>query len=227
MFLKELLGNVQPLDLIAFHGRSLFSRAIEEVEELSCRCNTFSHVGIVVNSDILPVAGMKQNVWYIWESTVGFKIPSVETEKVTWGCQIRPLDEVITQYLSVPGQRVAWCQLKKNPWDTRPKEVRDVMVQVHRALNRSCYDFGVIDLFAAAFQPVRLLRRVRDGFWNLLYATRLMSRPECPVEFCSELVSFIYENLGIIEKINCRDVTPSDFFDGVISVNESPVFIET
>jgi len=116
---SDIKNNIQPLDLIFFKATDYISLAIRESEKIEQKCGEFSHVGLVVNKELLPfISELKPDRLYIWESTISKKlpgrdsslsVPDIETGKPRFGVQIRDLEEVFynfyncsTNYVTLP-----------------------------------------------------------------------------------------------------------------------------
>jgi hypothetical protein len=64
----QLRDVVRPLDLIAIHGGSLGAKVIQKVEEIGFGTGEFTHVGVVVNTDIVEIKNGRQGEFYVWEA---------------------------------------------------------------------------------------------------------------------------------------------------------------
>lgn len=222
---------ISPLDCILFRGKDYISKFVEEMENLSSGFNDFSHVGIVITSEILPcVKNLKPNILYIWESTSSLCIPGCDTQFVPdvelgttrFGVQIRELDKVLKAY----DGSVYWAKLKVNPWLKRnildggkEESIIKTLETIHEKLGKAHYELNPISLFSATITMLRPIRNCIDFSIIVLHKITNMLRltsgslTQLDVEefsvFCSEFVSIIYINLGILE-ITCipYDITP-------------------
>src|SRR5437868_4194060 len=121
---SELKNLIKPFDLIAFRGGDVISDLIAVLEKYEVGCDTFTHVGMVVTSEILPNQNLDPNKLYILESTFGYQIPliydnkpDVITGKGNFGVLLRDLEEIIPWYIYNDKTKVAWCKLLNNPFD--------------------------------------------------------------------------------------------------------------
>jgi hypothetical protein len=101
----EVVSLITPFDLVLFSGEDFVSSTIKKLEYQKLKCGEFSHVGIVVNSLVLPhITELVPNEFYIWESTSSLNIPGRPLEipdiygKNKLGVQIRNLKSVFEQY---------------------------------------------------------------------------------------------------------------------------------
>ena len=115
---EDLASQFAPFDAILFQGGDIVSNTIMIIEEMSTSdLAEFSHMGMLVNSDILPtISQLIPGRWYVFESTMSMKfyssVQDTVSKKGKFGVQIRDFEEVISSY---PG-RVAWAKLLNNPW---------------------------------------------------------------------------------------------------------------
>jgi hypothetical protein len=212
--LYEVLHKINPLDCILFKGSSFLSRIILEAEKVESGCDAFSHVGIVVNRQLLPdVTQMDNNRLYLLESTMLKKEPDVVTGKhYKFGVQIRDLEDVIRCYLSTDDTKVLWARLKNNPWYYNRPLVLDHFNRFYQHIKNSLYDINIIDLIACVNPKLRLLRDIIDAIFTV--ACRIISTntdPKYMFLFCSELVTMTYQEIEVLDKsINPANISPVD-----------------
>lgn len=116
------LYDIKPLDCIFFKGTELISEAIMIMERLTLGVGEWSHVGIVVNRDIIPGLNVKDDDLYIWESTIssssklitGDPTLDAESGKGVFGVQVRKLKDVIKNSIKL-GVKIGWGRLRNNP----------------------------------------------------------------------------------------------------------------
>ena len=101
----EVVTLITPFDLVLFSGEDFISSTIKKLENKKLKCGEFSHVGIVVNSLVLPhIPELLPNEFYVWESTSSLNIPGRPMEvpdifgKNKLGVQIRHLKSVFEHY---------------------------------------------------------------------------------------------------------------------------------
>ena len=238
----EIKSHIRPFDIIAFKGGNLVSSLISTFEEFETDHGEFSHVGMVITKDILECIHtkdtyfkLKKNVLYIVESTRSAEgsIPDIATGNFKFGVQLRELTDVITNYLSHPNSKVAWCKLKDNPIDAKIHLLKIKFSKIFHSLYGKHYDMSLLALAAAMFPSLRTIRDTKDEMCTLIYEKcGLKMASGCPSEwqFCSEIIAEIYKEFGVWgDECNPKDVLPVDFFgydtDGLKNVIESTIYI--
>jgi hypothetical protein len=197
---NDVATHVAPLDMIFFHGGELISKIIHIMEKLTVGSGEYTHVGCVVNDELLPDCGLEHGQWYVWESTFSSKlfksgdIGVLGTEGGHFGPQLRKLDKVVPAYLSKQGTAMALGKLRGNPWldvSMRPRIIKKFR-KVFNEYNDIRYDYNPISLLGSIIKP---LRTHNDKL------------------FCSELVAVVYVKLGILPAdVDPAGVIPMDFF---------------
>jgi len=241
-FYQDIKDNIRPFDLIGFRGGDIISDLISELEQDRLDIGTFSHVGMIVTSDILPYYVinnekfyLKPNHLYIFESTFTYYIPGITegipditTGRGKWGVQLRDFEEIIPRYITNQKTKIAWCRLLNNPFDRIGDESDDslrnrrILLQekfeefFHEYEGR-LYKINLIDLFAAMFPILRPLSKIQDTIFNKLFKILqfcgLSGNGPSGWQFCSELVANVYQLIGVIpESFETRDILPVDFF---------------
>jgi hypothetical protein len=101
----EVRKFITPLDLVFFSGNDFVSSTICELQRQKLEIGLFSHVGIIVNSFVLPhVKELQPNELYVWESTSSLRLPGFQNEAPDVfgnhriGVQIRNLKQVFESY---------------------------------------------------------------------------------------------------------------------------------
>lgn len=114
----DLVKLITPLDLVLFAGKDFVSSTIRKLQNKKLQIGDFSHVGVVVSSDILPhVKQLQPGEWYVWESTSSLRLPGFENEvpdvfgNHKLGVQIRNLKKVLDIY----NGDIYIAKLKNNP----------------------------------------------------------------------------------------------------------------
>ncbi len=64
----ELLSTARPLDLICLHAGRRGSAVIQTVQELAFKDGSFTHVGVVVDTDCVAIRNGKPGELYLWEA---------------------------------------------------------------------------------------------------------------------------------------------------------------
>lgn len=251
---EQLSKQFSPLDLMFFRGTDLANGMICAVSQITTGENRFSHVGLIVNSEILPtVKELQPGKWYIWESTTSAtsgimanfvdNTPNIITGKGKFGVQIRDL-EALTYSYTKDGGEMAWARLKNNPWtNAKNKKERHLLISkissIQELLGDRTYDANCLSLLGAGFPCCRkprdrMAKFVADGeeilvSWNF-YKKSTNNQGMGGWLFCSEMVATVYQDLGLIDDDkDPQDVIPVDFLgvdvDGIPKLVEDPIYI--
>ncbi len=245
----EIKEQIRPFDLLAFHGGDVISEFISVIENKTIGSGIFTHVGMVVTSDILPSCKdfiLEKDKRYIFESTFIYdtpgcekNIPDVTTQQCTVGVQLRDLEAVMARYICNDETRVAWCKLKNNPFTIHTKEtLMEQFVAFFDDYHGRYYEMSFIGLASSMFPSLRLVRQyqdiIYDKLYNILRGYNIVNKNnEGPAgwQFCSELVANVYQMIGVIgPEFNPQDVLPVDFFgydlDGLTALVDDPIYIK-
>ncbi len=218
--------TLRPLDLIMFKGSDFVSNFICYLETMGksgkdIDISEFSHCGLIVTSDILEHPNVYPGKIYIWESTMsgylGSGVPNIDG-KSFFGSQLRDLDLLLPAYVSDLKSEVAVCPLS-SPLPLT-SEIKEKFGKIFQLYNSRHYDDNLITLLASI---VPFFRRIRSFFQRLLGTEKWL--------FCSELVTHVYQDLGIFPTgINPENVTPMDLLGNdpdseVPIVVDSPIYV--
>lgn len=118
---NEISKEFSPFDAILFQGGDVVSKTIMIAEEMSVDDDgeyKFSHLGMLVNSQVLPdIKQLIPGEWYVFESTMSMQpydsVPDVVSKQGKFGTQIRHLTEIVHSY----NGKMAWGKLINNPWN--------------------------------------------------------------------------------------------------------------
>jgi hypothetical protein len=238
---SELSRRFSPCDLLLFRGGDWISKTIMKIETIENGKGEFSHVGVIVNSEVLPnIPQLEKGKWYILESTCTVPyftdgVPDIRTGMIRFGVQIRDLEKVVIDYEGIrqkmkagaiggdESRIVAWARLKRNPW--RDPGLRELtikrMTKLVEKVGYRPYEYRLINLLAAAFPWLRRERLwfdefVSDGYHAL--STLGIAKDKTPKEveestlFCSQLVCMVYKTIGRVDKsIDPADIDPMDY----------------
>lgn len=227
MNLEQLLDKAQPLDVIFYHGTGIFSTTIRILETLVTDDSRFSHVGIVVTSELLPnVLQLEQGKKYIFESNLVIPnvtdgTPDVRTGKVRFGVQIRSLEEVAKAFTTTEkGNYIALSGLAGSPWsDDKLKTVlTDKVSKFVEEYGYKGYELNPFSLFSAIFPCCGRVNQVVehkivDGLKTIPFMNDTLDIDVTTVAdstvFCSELAVRLYQRLGIIPNtVDAQSVSP-------------------
>ena len=204
---EDVRKTLRPFDAIFFGGDAIFSKIVKLTEKHGNYMegmNEFSHVGIVVTSDILLHPLILPGKFYILESTWGGKfghdVMNIEGNTCI-GVQLRDLDEVVDAYDKSNQSVIAVSHVIINPLDHMTnKEVRDKFTEFFMIYNGKKYDVNVYSLLSSVF---KCLRPCRPKIEQFLHTEDWY--------FCSEIVALAYKHLSIYPaNINEKDVLPRD-----------------
>lgn len=191
------MENIKPLDLIFYKGTSLLSKTITLSEFVFRGSETFSHVGIVVNRDVMPSLCVKDDKLYVWQSTSSIKpgaTKDIESGKGLIGVQINSLDDEIRNCNE--GVLMAVGKLEINPLDIFEKSVvQETLDRLHGEYLYRPYD----NIFSMMSIMVPCLR------CYCCYDTTLEVQ-------CSEFLVLILQELKVLDsRIRSQEFGPDDF----------------
>jgi hypothetical protein len=223
MDVEDFLAQVEPLDLIVFHGGDFVSELIDYAETKSRGLGQATHVGMAITKELCPAIKTDSGQMLVIESTMSGPlndgVPNVENGKATFGVQIRDLRLDVTSYLENPKANVGVCKLLHNPSsnlrDGRQKKLLiKKLNKIYREFDGQTYNFGLIDLLATVIPCLRKVRDLDDAVVDR--ATHSQNWM-----FCSELVARIYQILELLPKdFDYKDATPVDFIPYTPEIHE-------
>lgn len=235
---QDIKSQIQPFDALFFRGSNLCSSLISVLEEYQVNSGVFTHIGIVVTSDILPRCKIDKGYFelekdklYLLESTLLATTtgPDVTTGKGKFGVQLRDAETVIPNYIFDQTTKVAWGPLINNPYSKKDHEsdealserrliLREHFCQFFEDYHDRLYEINAIGLMSAMFPILRGLRETRDKIYTKLWKKINKKATQTPIvdlQFCSELIGNVYQTIGVIDKhVNTKDILPMDFFGG-------------
>jgi hypothetical protein len=232
--LKELKDSIQSFDLICFRGSEFVSNTISKVENAVFGNGEWTHVGIVIKTDILDFKNGKKNKIYIWESTMsgslGDGVNSEETNQGKFGVQIRDLDKVIEKYIIDDITKIGWCKLLNNPLNRRENDTDETynrrLKRIKRRIKRfyinhgnATYDFKIITFAKTIFPFIN-----KNRFLKKIFRTK-------DLYFCSELVATIYKLIHVIDKsVDPEDIAPVELLgytnDNIGKIVAEPILLK-
>jgi hypothetical protein len=224
---NELKSVIKPFDLICFRGSDIVSDLISEIEKYTFKNGDFTHVGMVITTDIITFNNGIPGKLYVWESTlsgpIGGEPDDIETNSWKFGVQIRDLEEVIQNYITNNITKVGWCRLMNNPIDMLSIETKDEydkrisilksnVQEFHTKYEHCLYDFKILTMIKTIFPSIDnnlLLRKIFTSN-NLI--------------FCSELVCALYEVINIISKtVDPSEIAPVELIQSSYRILEKIV----
>ena len=198
--------DIKPLDLVFFRGKNLVSRAISKIEDVALsKSKSFSHVGIVVNTDCFPITNGEPGRLYIWESVLSGgcydQVPDVQTGKCFFGSQIRDLADVL--YACSRNNDTVFVASLSHKIDLPSS--RSHLEEAYRKFHHLKYDCNLSHCCKAICSAccVRCYKCI------CACDTRSAKRV-----FCSELVVSILQVLGVIAKdLDPETIAPMELID--------------
>lgn len=226
------MSTVQPLDIVFFRGgesslkssiissssiieaaMSAVSTTIMEVQRKTLGIGTFSHVGIIIDSTLMPQLGLDEDRFYILESTYG----THSNGKKIIGVQIRDFDYVVSSYYAESPTsalpRIVIGKLEENPYVINSDFCRRELYNVVNKYVSARYDFNLLTLLSTVIPVLRPFRKkfrlVVEGMHKIFKAKVL--RDEIDAQFCSELVARVLMACGVMTSLDPETVAPVDF----------------
>ena len=235
----DIKHQIKPFDLIAFRGGDLASDLIDYLQKKMLFNGDFTHVGIIVTSDILTNYKdyyLEDDELYLLESTFSFcqsithSTNDVISNHGRFGVQLKKLKDVVSTYLYNDKTKIAWCQLQNNPFDDNHKlKLKEDFTQFFNDYYVRHYDMDPLSLLGAMFPQLRGLRDCKDKMINKIWLKLNKQTNPALWQFCSELVANVYQLIGVIPKdVDCKNVVPMDFFgydkDGLEAIVNKPIY---
>lgn len=194
---EDIRQTIKPFDLMAFRGGDLASRLINVLEKYEVGHGEFTHVGMVVTSDILPrcTVNVGETIkeiklipgkLYLYQSTFTYNVPyisdgmtDITTGKGFFGVQLCDLEEVIPVYIINKTAKVAYCKLSLNPWELKTDESIESLTLRRLQLQKDFtlffenhqgrfYEMDPLSLLGAMFPPLRCIRDAQDQIFTSL-----------------------------------------------------------
>lgn len=202
----------KPLDMISLQGSFALGKVIKAAQQYDRGCDIATHVGLLVNTTVLPLKGMIPGEWYVLESCIG-------------GGIIPDWDST----LNIAGQAISGVQIRSLRTQMNAKEnehslfmwmpLRDAQRVKLNALIRREPSLVVYTLTRHLGKPYTLnLANFGESLANSASLSWLMSWfSRAPNEslVCSELCSTVYIDLGVIDaSVTSRMVHPVSYFIG-------------
>ena len=234
---SEYAKKIRPFDLVLFRGKDYISDLIRFVQgkvlpefssaEYSISSDAFSHVGIIVTSEILDDDRLEDGKLYIWESTMSGNlsdgVPNIRGETYL-GVQLRDFDKVVEGYDEDPDTRIAIAHISSVFFNEDYESLKGFFTRIFHKYNGTRYDANPVSL-ASGISPY--FRPIRENVENLLGTEDWL--------FCSELVAVVYQELGwFSHNVEPKNVVPMDFVGrdgdseedgGIPVIVEKPIYI--
>lgn len=217
MEIDEFISRIRPLDLLVFYSGDLISVAVAKVQAKVTGADV-SHVGIAINRKACPALQVLDDDMYIWESTISGILNdgvfNAETGRVTFGVQIRKLRDLIIAYSAKKTSNIGHAALIRPV--TLTLQLRQKMCALYERYNGQKYDLNPVNLLSAAFPSLRGVRK----------ALNAVGIGGSGWLFCSEFVTQVYMELGIIRcALNPKNILPADLLSLSDVVRLPPVWL--
>lgn len=215
---SDIRHDLKPFDILLFKGKDFISNTIRQLQKYDIShdiADNFSHIGMVVTSDILDYEFVKPGKIYIIESSIsgrfGQGVKTVEG-KSKFGVILRDFDELVHKYDKSIKTKIAVGHVKKekNPFlkatnKKKQKALKAKFTKYFHTVNHVSYDLNPISLLSTFNTPLtypfRLIRKFISDFTDTNGWT-----------ICSALIASVYIHMGIWpENIEPKNTLPVDF----------------
>jgi hypothetical protein len=182
----EIKDKIKPYDIICFYGDGIISKIIGFFEDFTLGSDEWTHIGMVVTTDIIPIKNGKPGKLYLLDSSMSGEnhdgTINIETGVGKSGVQIRSLKSVIKKRL-----KVAWFKLQNKPVDN---------TKINEFYKKHCNSNQNINIFP---------------FVNSFLSDVFNDDHERNDMHCSEFIVRFYSEIGILPKnINSGAISPVD-----------------
>ena len=219
---EKIRPQLRPFDPIFFRGSDFISKTIMKIEKIGNRIERsgdFSHVGMIVTSDILDDSRLIPGKKYIWESTMSGKLGGGNNNingKSYLGVQLRDFDELIVLYDAPNNTSIAVGTLFEHPLDKYPADImKNIFTPFFKKYDGRRYDANLFSLLSAICPGLRFMRKKIEKI--------------CHTEdwlFCSELLAMTYIHLNIYPStLNPKNVVPRDIVCPEADTDRTPRII--
>lgn len=219
MYWNEVREVLTPLDLIFTRGTTLGSHGVAILSQIGSGSNYYTHVGIVVTKELLPSFDqLEDGKIYILESIMNSEralipqtaIPDLYQGQIVSGVQIRDLDLLFEEYVKEKqATRMGWAQVYNNPWLEHNNRERIIRI-FQRAFNAyigAPYENRIANIFTL----MGFFRKSKPVIMPDYQLGDKLQGADTHT-FCSELVTRIFQMLGMIRRdIDAERVLPMDF----------------
>ena len=227
---KDMRTQLKPFDLLLFKGGDFVSDFIRTLQRFDLEhdvADNFSHVGMVVTSDILDYEFVKPGKIYILESAMSGKLgQGVKTVEGNSGLGVflRDFDELVYKYDKSNDTRAAVAPVVNNPYENATneerKELKRQFTRFFHTVNGDRYDLNPISLLSVISSPLtKLFRLIRRKVSDVTDTDEWL--------ICSALIAKTYIEFGILpDTVVPKHTYPVDFLgiddDGAPLVVELP-----
>lgn len=209
-----LKDEMKSFDILMFRGSDIISDTIAEIQ----KSNSFTHIGLIINSNVLPEFSLKPDRLYILESTYSYEIPGMNngppdflTGERFFGVQIRDLEDICKSYIHNEKTQIAWYALQNSP---SIKNFGSTFKQYHK---RPFLNYNILPIDYKNISP-ELMIMAKSIMTASLLQTVLNSSFSCV-----GLVISLYSELKILTTpINKSIIYPMDLLNELLRYNFIP-----
>ncbi len=222
---SEIMSEIQPLDYILFHGNDWISHTICGIEKSVIGNGDFSHVEVVVNSELLSsIPQLKPGRYYILGSESTISGPDDQKDirgDGHFGVQIRDLELVVASYEQDEGATVTWCKNRDNLYVKDKKKAIERIELLHGKFGDRTYEWNLFYLLASAYEWLRPTRLVFEEIVTDTYhflstigiaKDKTLEDVQNRRMFCSKLATLIgqaVENIPL--SVIPENIVPTEF----------------
>jgi len=210
----EVIDKIQPLDILLTRTNEASSIFIRSAQARLLGHGEFSHVGIVVDSTIMPIVeagkGMIPGKKYFYECTMDQNVVDVVSGKLRKGVQVKELGAFFEGYMKFPGAVIVWAKLKDNPLYATPSKLPEIVPKTTAFYNNTIHkDYEIRNLHHLL---VAVMQNAPDHQPDQTY-------------FCSELVAGVFQACGLFPAcLDCETIAPVELLCN--NVSKSPKFYD-
>lgn len=203
---EALIENARVMDLVAFSDIGCMSITSTAVQSVGNRhLAKWSHVGVLVNFEVLDIENGVPGEWYVWETTCLMNVKDVESDSIRTGTQLRSLRDLYKAYVTTrPCSKVCLFNVRNNPYAEIggvPENLHRLFTDLNQRLRRRPFDVSGMAPAACS-----CLRSYRD-------ANPLVNAWHDYALFDAELVAVIYVAAGMLpQNMRIDNVISDDFF---------------
>jgi hypothetical protein len=203
------MNEIEPLDIVFFKGGDFVSDFIRFNSQIEIGINNWSHIGIVVSTDLLPIKNGKPGKLYLWESILSGKlcdgVYNIETNDSFFGTQIRSLKRILSVNKGNKKVNIGVGKLKNNPYKKQDGESdQDYNLRFKLLKQKLLYLYHTYNNVRFQYNCIRLFNTMYDIF------DPCISKNNTERLFCSQLVALILNELEVIKVDDTAKVIPAD-----------------
>lgn len=212
--MQSIYREIAPFDLILFKGTDFISRIVKTFESLKYSNTEYSHVGIIVNSQVLPfIKNLELNKFYVIESILSSKL---DNNKERFGIQIRELEDIIKTYSTTRNTKIAWAPLLFNPWKHIQSNEKSLIIKtlydLYQNINKKSFK-SIFPCLNSSYKLDEILIAGHKLLNNILLSKKIEHlEPGEIFIFSSKLVTMIYKAIGVLESC-INNIDPIDYIE--------------